>query len=277
MRFAILAALLPFAHGFFINPQLSTSTTISTTSTNGRPTPHLYSTKLPTPEESADALRDYMVKSAEVRKKYEDDIKALKKEIDSLKASSTVAPPTSGDASTTSAITAPGDLPSSSFPSTNRDLQKKLADYQAFLSSYIVNSQEEKRRAVKDAEDKIRAFYEAKMTEIALPAGEEVRQIGGKEESLFDMRNKMVAEQGKSGRWISREVERAASVAASGGDIKNGTTRKVSPKASAPTANKKKEMKIDVTEADHGQRADGGVGGPSLAERVNFGSELLKE
>jgi hypothetical protein len=30
---------------------------------------------LPTPEESAEALRDYMVKSSEVKKKYEDDIK----------------------------------------------------------------------------------------------------------------------------------------------------------------------------------------------------------
>ena len=31
----------------------------------------------------------------------------------------------------------------------------------------------------------------------------------------------------------------------------------------------------EVEAADHGLRADGGVGGPSLAERVNLGASLL--
>ena len=31
----------------------------------------------------------------------------------------------------------------------------------------------------------------------------------------------------------------------------------------------------EVEAADHGLRADGGVGGPSLAQRVNLGASLL--
>jgi len=31
----------------------------------------------------------------------------------------------------------------------------------------------------------------------------------------------------------------------------------------------------EIEAADHGLQADGGVGGPSLAERVNLGAELL--
>jgi len=37
------------------------------------------------------------------------------------------------------------------------------------------------------------------------------------------------------------------------------------------------ELKPEVEEADHGLRADGGVGGPSLAQRVNLGAQLLNK
>ena len=32
----------------------------------------------------------------------------------------------------------------------------------------------------------------------------------------------------------------------------------------------------EIKAADHGLRADGGVGGPSLADRVNLGAKLLQ-
>ena len=87
---------------------------------------------------------------------------ALKEEIASLKSPP---PPTSGAVSTT------GGLKSATFPSTNKDLQKKLTEYQEFIAKYIVNASEEKARAVKDAEVKIQGYYKAKMEELALPGG----------------------------------------------------------------------------------------------------------
>ena len=45
------------------------------------------------------------------------------------------------------------------------------------------------------------------------------------------------------------------------------------PAASAPAA--PVPVPPEVEEADHGLRADGGVGGPSLAQRVNLGAALL--
>ena len=59
---------LPLTLGFTFVPTVSIQHSSSTRSCmNAAP--------LPTPEESAEALRDYMVKSSEVKKKYEDDIK----------------------------------------------------------------------------------------------------------------------------------------------------------------------------------------------------------
>ncbi|GMI45593.1 hypothetical protein TrCOL_g5940 [Triparma columacea] len=208
-----------------------------------------------------------MLKSSEIRQKYETDIKALKDEIASLKSSPAAASPAP---QSSSSLSAPGTLQSASFPSTNKDLQKKLADYQSFLSDYIVNTQAEKRRAVAEAESKIHAFYQAKMQELALPGSAPSLQLGGVDsapETLFDKRNRMVAEQGGKGRWIGREVDRAKQASQGAGSR---------TKVEGGGESGKKVMNIDVSEADHGQRADGGVGGPSLAERVNFGAELMK-
>ena len=86
------------------------------------------------------------------------------------------------------------------------------------------------------------------------------------DQSLFDSRNRKIAAAGKAGksRWGDMEVAKATSQAAA------------LPSASAtPAAPVSIPIPAEVEAADHGLRNDGGVGGPSLAERVNLGSQLF--
>eukprot|EP00535_Pseudo-nitzschia_heimii_P001587 CAMPEP_0197186364 /NCGR_PEP_ID=MMETSP1423-20130617/13770_1 /TAXON_ID=476441 /ORGANISM="Pseudo-nitzschia heimii, Strain UNC1101" /LENGTH=436 /DNA_ID=CAMNT_0042637653 /DNA_START=512 /DNA_END=1822 /DNA_ORIENTATION=+ len=90
---------------------------------------------------------------------------------------------------------------------------------------------------------------------------------------LFDERNKKVAAAGKAGksRWGDAEVQKAA-VEASKPSL--SSTPATSPsQATDPAPNIVVSPEIEA--ADHGLRKDGGVGGPSLAERVNLGQQLF--
>ena len=81
--------------------------------------------------------------------------------------------------------------------------------------------------------------------------------------SLFDKRNAMIAAAGKAGksRWGDMEIQKASAHVSA------------LPSAGSPPATA--SIPPEVEQADHGLRADGGVGGPSLAQRVNLGSSLL--
>lgn len=81
--------------------------------------------------------------------------------------------------------------------------------------------------------------------------------------SLYDKRNAMVSAAGKAGksRWGEEEVQKSIELA---GNALPGGSPRVAVMASP-----------EIEAADHGLRADGGVGGPSLAERVNLGAQLL--
>ncbi len=86
--------------------------------------------------------------------------------------------------------------------------------------------------------------------------------------SSFNQRNAMVAAAGRAGksRWGEMEVERATQAAT----LLSGSSTPLSVPPTFTT------VPPEVEAADHGLRADGGVGGPSLAERVNFGAQLLQ-
>ncbi len=97
----------------------------------------------PTPEESAQAFRDYIVKSHQAKiealKQLEDEknkeIKALKESLKD-KASS------------------PSSIPSTelgSQASEEDEMRQKLQSYQSFMADYIVKAQEDKARAVREA------------------------------------------------------------------------------------------------------------------------------
>uniref|UniRef100_A0A7S1YSW1 Uncharacterized protein n=1 Tax=Trieres chinensis TaxID=1514140 RepID=A0A7S1YSW1_TRICV len=117
---------------------------------------------LPTPEESAQALTDYMAKAHEEKiravaaaeAKSKDRIKELEIEVADLKeqlASQSI--PTEG---------AHRDG-SYEFPATNKALAEKVRSYQAFVKDYVVKAQMQKMEAVAAAERKVRAECEEKM------------------------------------------------------------------------------------------------------------------
>lgn len=87
--------------------------------------------------------------------------------------------------------------------------------------------------------------------------------------SLFDTRNMMIAAAGKAGksRWGVMEIQKAEAFVAALPSAAEST-----PVVSTPVA---ATVPPEVEEADHGLRNDGGVGGPSLAQRINLGAALL--
>ena len=93
--------------------------------------------------------------------------------------------------------------------------------------------------------------------------------------SVYDLRNGRIARAAAAGksRWGTKENIKATKLAASSSAVSTSET------ASSSTAAKNPEIvsSPEIEAADHGLRSDGGVGGPSLAERVNLGSGLLKD
>jgi hypothetical protein len=104
---------------------------------------------------SAAALTDFMAKAheekiaamARVETKYRDQIDELENKITELEAVAKQTTPTSGN--------------SFAFPATNKDLTSKVQAYRSFISDYIVKAQAEKQTAIKTAESKMSAKYEA--------------------------------------------------------------------------------------------------------------------
>lgn len=220
---------------------------------------------LPTPEESAKALGDYMAKAHEEKLKAVEaaastrdaEIKALKEELASLKT-------TRGNSI---------ELASSATPESNEELAAKLAAYQKFMAEYIVKSAEEKSKAVKAAEAAVAQKYEAKL---ALPSAASTVPTTS---TSYDKRNAKVsaaAAAGKS-RWGDSEVFKAIALSKD----KTSVTLPPPPEhsvtaeatAALPATILTAEVPTEVVEADHGLRADGGVGGLTLAERVMQGSK----
>jgi hypothetical protein len=104
---------------------------------------------------SAAALTDFMAKAheekiaamARVETKYRDQIDELENKITELEAVAKQTTPTSGN--------------SFAFPATNKEMTSKVQAYRSFISNYIVKAQAEKQTAIKTAESKMSAKYEA--------------------------------------------------------------------------------------------------------------------
>ena len=112
---------------------------------------------LPTPEESAQALTDFMAKA------HEEKIRALadldqkyKQQVEELQAKLAQYETTTTKNST--AVASNGN--SYEFPATNKELTKKVAAYRDFIADYIVKAQIAKVSAVAAAEKKMRDQYD---------------------------------------------------------------------------------------------------------------------
>jgi len=163
--------------------------------------------------DDAQVLSDYMAKSHEEKlraiKEVEDkknaQIAELKAEIEQLK-SSTPALPAAAVAEPVSIIPA-------------SDAEAKLASYQNFMSEYIVNAQNQKLMAVKEAELKAEQKFQERLEKLlaasgaALPSSDaavETQPEPVAELSLFEKRNLQVVAAGEKSRWGSLEVQKAA-------------------------------------------------------------------
>ena len=227
---------------------------------SSRPNSKFMLNAIPTPEASAQALTNYMAKAHEAKiaalKELEDkknvEIKALKESSSSSSSSSTPSEP--------AATSATGE--------SVDDMTQKILSYQKFMADYIVKAQDEKAKAVKAAEDAIAKKYEDKLNAFMLngaapPSNAPAIAIAAvsEESEIYQKRNAKIAAAAKAGksRWGDKEVERAGAKAPPSEVIV------ATPVDAADAAS-------SIAAADHGLRADGGVGGLSLAERVMNGS-----
>jgi len=115
-----------------------------------------------------EAFSSYMVKSLEQKQKAvleaearaKAEIEALRAQIEELK---TVAVPVE-------VIVESRSGSSSVMPGTNKDMAEKIQQYQQFIGKYVVEAQEQKAMAVREAETKVAALYEGKMAALTAAA-----------------------------------------------------------------------------------------------------------
>lgn len=278
MKFQFFAAL-----ALLLTTQIGSSaafipgnTRISHASTSLTSTPRSTSSvalhALPTPEESAKALTAYMAKA------HEEKIKALKNledkkngEIAALQSQVDTNTSTSSNKSTSVVLSTPasGDV---------EVLSNRLVAYQKFMAEYMINAQEDKARAVKVAEIAVAKKYEEKLNAFMLnPATGSsdvdvavdvavADAVAVEVSTLYEERNAHIAASAKAGksRWGDKEVEKAGA--------KAPPSKLITPTAAIASSSATGVVPDEVVAADHGLRADGGVGGLSLAERVMNGA-----
>lgn len=159
---------------------------------------------------------------------------------------------------------------------TLEELQQKLVSYQNFMAKYIVESQEAKIRAIEDAQAATAKKYEAILMSAttALPPSPTTSSTASTNPAYM-ARNAMVRNAVASGksRWGQAEVQRLDAMANGISATKISLTpQTLPPAAPAPPVIPLSHVPLEVFEADHGLRADGGVGGLTLAERVVGGA-----
>jgi len=191
------------------------------------------------------------------------EIAALKAQITSATAAASASSPAPPQAAL---VLASASGPAGS--TSTEELTKKIESYQKFIAEYIVKAQQDKAAAVKEAEAAIAKKYEDKLNAFMLPEASASSSTASAstnvnvESKLYQERNANIAAAAKAGksRWGDMEVARA------------GASPPPSKLISAIPAIPVAAGDARVVEADHGLRADGGVGGLTLAQRVASGS-----
>ncbi len=139
------------------------------------------------------------------------------------------------------------------------------------MADYIVKAQLEKYEAVKAAEASISKKYEDKLNAFMLngsaapAAADDKLSLPSTATKLFEQRSANLAAAAKAGksRWGSQEIEKVSGI----------VVEKITPATPTAIANPPPDASPEaIKAADHGLRADGGVGGLTLQERVVSGS-----
>lgn len=200
---------------------------------------------------NAEKLAEYFAKSHEakleairaVEEKKNAEIRELKQQIEEL---------TRQKASTPSADPVTDASSASSSPSSSAN---QLDAYRRFISEYIIKAHNDKQEAVRAAEAATTAKLLARFEGTTPPVTH----------SLYDKRNARITEAANAGvsRWGNPELQKAGAP-----PVVVPDTLSMSP----PREQSQEDVARQVVAADHGLRADGGVCGPTLAERVMGGS-----
>eukprot|EP00986_Skeletonema_menzelii_P021142 scaffold33355_cov131-Skeletonema_menzelii.AAC.1 len=167
------------------------------------------------------------------------------------------------------------------------DAEAKLASYQKFMSEYIVNAQNQKLLAVKEAELKAEKKFQDRLEQLlaasgaALPSSDavETQPAAAAELSLFQKRNLKVAAAGEAGksRWGSLEVKKATE------NAKSQPPVVVASSTVAESSLFEQRNARVVAAADAGKSRWGDMevqkakssGITSLEDRVSFGASLF--
>jgi hypothetical protein len=200
----------------------------STTGTTTTTTSSLVSATRTPEEERAAALSDYLAKAHEEKlrvineteQKKNQEINQLKQQIAEMKSTATSSSSSSAvvmvnGASDAIAVKALEDM--------NKDeLLAKILQYQTYMRQYMVNAQEQKYRAVKEAEVTAQQKLSASLSLLGLsPATTAITTtttVSVTESPLYTVRNVAVANAaaaGRQSRWGSMEVQRVLTTTAS--------------------------------------------------------------
>lgn len=241
-----------------------------------------------TPEEArAAALSEYLAKSHEEKLKAIKDMEtkknaeiiALKEEMAQLRQGSSSS--TSASAST---IVMQGDVVNKALEDmTKEELVSKIGQYQTYMQQYMVGAQEQKYKAVQVAQAAGKKNLADAMLQLGAATPSSISEAPATTVStqspLYAARSAAVSKAGANSRWGAMEVERAGNTngaAAINGAAAAPPVAVAIPVAAAapPVAAAAPPVAVDVpvppevAAADHGLRADGGVGGLTLAERI---------
>lgn len=137
--------------------------------------------------------------------------KALKAEIAQLKSIQSI---TGGTIDSPPAI-------STSIPTDNTAIAQKLVSYQTFMEEYMVNAQNQKLLAIREAELKAEKKFQERLEKLLAASNAALREksvdatVLSRELTLFEKRNARVIAAAQAGvsRWGSMEVERAQELA----------------------------------------------------------------
>lgn len=173
------------------------------------------------------------------------------------------------------------------------DAEAKLASYQQFMSEYIVNAQNQKLMAVKEAELKAEKKFQERLEQllaasgVALPSSDVVPETAA-ELTLFEKRNLKVAAAGEAGksRWGSLEVKKAAEsvksqpvvVASAAADDSTLFDQRNARVVAAAAAGKSRWGDKEVERAGGSASTPAAQAAPkviTLEDRVNLGARLV--
>jgi len=154
------ARLLPRHLPYYASSAISSPTALVSTkyagTTRSSSSSSSSSTTLPSPEESAQALTEFMAKAheeklravREAENKYKAEIASLKAKLEQYEGASPA--------------TKKGETSNSyEFPATNKEMTAKVRAYHKFLSEYLVKSQLEKVAAVEATKEKYEAIIDS--------------------------------------------------------------------------------------------------------------------